>query len=118
MVAPQTRGGSTLIVAILGDAFSEQFIGYLANLGKTVASFADFGIVPPVTIGGEILFVNELLGNFIEFDAHILKSINGGAQIEFFILKPANLAFCIDNTLLMMSLTSSSDTVGVPKSTG
>ena len=87
MVAPQARGGSTLIVAILGDAFSEQFIGYLANLGKTVASFADFEIVPPVTIGGEILFVNELLGNFIEFDAHILKSIKGGAQIEVFNVK-------------------------------
>ena len=33
------------------------------------------------------LFVDELLGDFIEFDAHVLKLIEGGDQIEFFNVK-------------------------------
>ena len=49
----------------------------------------DFELSPPVAIAvGKILFVDELLGSFIESDAHVLKSIEGGAQIDFFNVKP------------------------------
>ena len=49
----------------------------------------DFELSPPVTIAvGKILFVDELLGSFIESDAHVLKLIKGGAQIDFLNVKP------------------------------
>ena len=57
-------------------------------MGKAVVSFADFKIGPPVIIVfGKILFVDELLGDIIEFDAQVLKLIEGGAQIEVFYVK-------------------------------
>ena len=72
-------------------------------------------IGPPVTIVvGDILFVKELLGDFIESDAQILKSINGGANIEVFMSKHTNLALRLNNTLVITRLTISSDPVGVP----
>ena len=118
-MASQASSGRTLVVAMLGDAFSDQVIGYFSTLGETIASLADLEIVPPITIVvGKIVFADEILGNFIESDAYILKAIKGGAKIEVFLSKHTNLALRLDNTLLMMSLTSSSDPVGVPTSPG
>ena len=57
-------------------------------MGKAVVSFADFKIGPPVIIVfGKILFVDELLGDFIESDTHVLKYNKGGAHTEVYYVK-------------------------------
>lgn len=67
---------------------------------------------------GEVILVDELLGNVGELDSHIFRSVHWCLQIEVFASKQANRVLGWERTLLMMSLMSLTEPVGVPTSPG
>ena len=62
--APESRVGGGFVVAMFFEAHTKDIIGKFSILGKAVDSFTDIKIYPTITeVFGEILFLNEILGN-------------------------------------------------------
>jgi len=58
-VAPEARGGFSLIVAFSKKARSEEIVGQNASLGKAVAALANFEVDPTVAVSTcKLVFFN------------------------------------------------------------
>ena len=59
-----------------GKSFREKVIGKFPCLFEAIDPFIDFKVHPPIVdVHGKVVFINEFLGNIIEFDADILRAI-------------------------------------------
>ena len=77
-MAPETRGGGSLIIAGFVQAFAEQVVGKLAGLWQTISAADNFIIHPTImNTGQNIVFINDFLRNVRQFDANIFRSGHG-----------------------------------------
>lgn len=68
---------SGLVVAVLGEAFGEEFVGKHAGLGQAVHAFIDADVdVAVVGKGEEIVFGKDLVGKKVDWDAHVFRSVH------------------------------------------
>ena len=67
---------------------------------------------------GEVVLVDEFLGDVGEFDFDVLGAVEGRAKVKIADVEAGELGAAAETTLLSRSLTSSSDAVGVPTSPG
>ena len=76
--------------------------------------------IDPTILGcfGKVVFLDELLWDIRELDAHIFGSLHWGLEVKVFKSKETKRALRRGRTLLMMSFTRSSEPVGVPTSPG
>jgi hypothetical protein len=71
------------IITLLREARLEELVGKDACLWKAVHSLLDFHEhISALGLGVEVVFIAEFLGEEVEVHFHVLKSIEGGFQIE------------------------------------
>ncbi len=59
-VAPEARGGFSLVVAFSNKAGSEEIVGQNASLGKAIAAAANFEVDPTVAVHPrKLVFLNK-----------------------------------------------------------
>ncbi len=73
-VAPEARGGFSLVVAFSKKAGLEEIIGQNASLGKAIAALANFEVDPTVVVATrKLVFFNKFGRDVCDFDADILR---------------------------------------------
>ena len=75
LVAPQARGGGSLVVAVLLGAFFEENFGQGPILWETINAVADIEVNPAIGVDvvHELIIVDKVLGGIAQFDAEVLK---------------------------------------------
>ncbi len=82
-MAPETGGGSCLVVVEFSKVVSEEVVGKDACLGETVYATAHFRVDPAV-MGKlvELVLVDEFLGDVRKLDADVLWLVKQSVEIE------------------------------------
>jgi len=82
-VAPEARGGFSLIVAFSKKAGSEEIIGQNASLGKAITASANFEVDPTVAVPTRKLVLFNKFGQYVcDFDADILRIGHWSIEVE------------------------------------
>ena len=82
-VAPEARGGFSLVVAFSKKAGSEEIVGQNASLGKAIAASANFEVDPTVAVRPrKLVFFNKFGQDVRDFDANILRIGHWGIEVE------------------------------------
>jgi len=82
-VAPEARGGFSLVVAFSKKAGSEEIIGQNASLGKAIAALANSEVDPTVMVPTrKLVFFNKFGRDVCDFDADILRIGHWGIEVE------------------------------------
>ena len=82
-VAPEARGGFSLVVAFSKKAGSEEIVAQNASLGKAIAASANFEVDPTVAVPTrKLVFFNKFGQDVCDFDADILRIGHWGIEVE------------------------------------
>jgi hypothetical protein len=82
-VAPEARGGFSLIVAFSKKAGSEEIVGQNASLGKAIAASANFEVDPTVAVPTrKLVFFKKFGRDVCDFDADVLRIGHWGIEVE------------------------------------
>ena len=82
LVAPQSwcRGG--FIIFRIVESFPQQVVGKFSRLRQNIAAMDSSKVNPPVALQlGEVIFVDEFLGDIRDLDAKILRPIHWCGQV-------------------------------------
>ena len=101
-VAPEARGGFSLVVAFSKKAGSEEIVGQNASLGKAIAASANFEVDPTVAVRPrKLVFFNKFGRDVCDFDADILRIGHWGIEVEVLEVDGADLKSSRDAVLVM-----------------
>ncbi len=93
-VAPETQGGSRLIVAFSKKARSEEIVGHDAGLGKAITALANFKVDPTIAVSTrKLVFLYEFHGDVGDLDADIFKVWHWHVKVEIFDVNGAEACF-------------------------
>ena len=82
-VAPDTKGGDRLVVAIRIEALHEDVIGDIYRLWKAVDTFSYLEVYPPFTRKVvDIIFENKFIQDIRQTNTRVFSAIKGGSQVE------------------------------------
>jgi hypothetical protein len=82
-VAPEARGGFSLIVTFSKKAGSEEIVGQNASLGKAIAASANFEVDPTVAVPTrKLVFFKKFGRDVCDFDADVLRIGHWGIEVE------------------------------------
>ena len=82
-VAPEARGGFSVVVAFSKKAGLEEIVGQNASLGKAIAASANFEVDPTVAVPAhKLVFFNKFGRDVCDFDADILRIGHWGIEVE------------------------------------
>jgi hypothetical protein len=82
-VAPEARGGFSVVVAFSKKAGLEEIVGQNASLGKAIAASANFEVDPTVAVPTrKLVFFNKFGRDVCDFDVDILRIGHWGIEVE------------------------------------
>jgi len=82
-VAPEARGGFSLVVAFSKKTGSEEIVGQNASLGKAIAASANFEVDPTIAVcPRKLVFFNKFGRDVCDFDTDILRIGHWGIEVE------------------------------------
>ena len=86
LVAPKARRSGGFVVARFIEAQTELIVGQFYRLGETIVATYHIEIYPSVMgVMGEIIFVDELLRDVINFDTHVFGSVHRRLEVDIFL---------------------------------
>ena len=84
-VAPEARGGFSLVVAFSKKAGSKEIVGQNASLGKAIAALANFEVDPTVTVSTrKLALLYEFRWDVCDLDVDTLRVGHWGIEVEVF----------------------------------
>ena len=82
-VMPERGGVADRLVSVRGEVLDEAFFGDAARLLQSWHALSNLHVhITVVYKGCEVVGVNDLLGDFVEFDFHILETVHGRSVVK------------------------------------
>ena len=85
-MAPQARSGGALVVSVLLETFFEENVGQGPRLWETINAIGDLKVNPDVgmDVVHEAVLVDEFCWGVAQFDADVLRSVQGCLKVKVF----------------------------------